>query len=480
MESCLPTLARELSVRLFTLATLSATLALTSCKRDQATLPADLLDVAPPAPPAEVSRFSAPLDYDFSAVLRAVDRAVPTTFGSMDSVKMVGTDSRKHYAYAATRSPFNAFADGKLVHLQSTLSYSARGFYKPPLGPTISAGCGNGKDKPRIEVELSTPLTLNSDWHLASHAALERIEPASNDPRDHCDVSMLHHDVTDRVVAAAHDGIVQHLGDIDHRIAEVDLHDRFNGWWGMLAKPIRLRDGLWLLLRPQRLAIGAVTGHEHVLTIPVTLEAQPLIVTAQDEPATDTVPLPPLGHDGVEHGFHISIDGIVDYAAATAVVTTALAGKQVTEANRTITVKDVTVAPAPTGQLALTLNFTGDAKGMLRFMGKPKYDSLTRSIIVPDLDYDLATDDNLIKAYSWIRSDAVRATLREKARFPVDSVLARGKELLLSGLNRRIGTVMTLKATVDGVGVRGLYVTRGGIVVRADATGTAGVAVTPQ
>ncbi|HEY4129471.1 MAG TPA: DUF4403 family protein [Gemmatimonadaceae bacterium] len=451
-----------------------------ACQRAEVALPSDLPDAAPPAPPAELSRFTAPLDYDFTTVLHAVDRAVPTTFGSMDSVKMVGNDSHRHYAYAATRSPFEAFADGKLVHLRSTLAYTARGYFKPMIGPTISAGCGNGKDKPRIEVELSTPLTLNSDWHLASHASLEHVSPASDEQRDHCDVSILHRDVTDRVVGAAKEGIVQHLGDIDRRIADVNLHDRFNGWWGLLAKPIRLRDGLWLLLRPQRLAIGEVTGHEHVLTIPVTLEARPEIVTTETEPRTDTLPLPPLGHDTPGRGFHIALDGVVDYVAASAVVDNALAGKQVHEANRTITVSNVAVMPASGGRLALSVNFTGDAHGLLRFTGTPKYDSVARMIVVPDLDYDLATDDQLIRAYSWIRSDAVRATLREKARFPVDSALARGKELLLSGLNRRVGTVMTLKASVDAVGVRGLFVTRAGIVVRADASGRASVAVVPE
>jgi hypothetical protein len=454
--------------------------ALSACKRAEVAAPPDLPDEAPPAPPAELSRFSAPLDYDFTTVLRAVDRAVPMTFGSMDSVKVVGNDSHRHYAYAATRSPFTAFADGKLVHLQSTLAYSARGYFKPIIGPTISAGCGDGKDKPRIEVELSTPLTLNSDWHLASHASLEHVMPASAEQRDRCDVSILHYDVTDRVVAAAKDGIVHHLEDIDHRIADVNLRDRFNGWWGLLAKPIRLRDGVWLLLRPQRLAIGAVSGHEHVLTIPVTLEARPEIVTTETEPPADTLPLPPLGHESPESGFHISLDGIVDYVAASEVIDDALAGKQVHEAKRTITVSQVAVTPASNGRLAVTVDFTGDARGMLRFTGTPKYDSLARAIVVPDLDYDLATDDRLIKAYSWIRSDAVRATFRGKARFPVDSAIARGKALLLSGLNRKIGTVMTLKATVDAVGVRGLYVTRSGIVVRADATGRASVAVVPE
>ena len=42
----------------------------------------------------------------------------------------------------------------------------------------------------------------------------------------------------------------------------------------------------------------------------------------------------------------------------------------------------------------------------------------------------------------------------------------------MSGLNRKLGDAVTLGADVDSVAVKGLYVTRDGLVVRAEATGT--------
>ena len=110
-------------------------------------------------------------------------------------------------------------------------------------------------------------------------------------------------------------------------------------------------------------------------------------------------------------------------------------------------------------------------------LGTPKIDSTKLEITVPDLEYDLDTDSQLIKTYAWLRSDALRSTLREKAHVPVAPALDRGKDLLLQGLNRKIGSALTLSGTVDTVAVRGIYVTRAGIVVRAEARGQAGVAV---
>ena len=61
----------------------------------------------------------------------------------------------------------------------------------------------------------------------------------------------------------------------------------------------------------------------------------------------------------------------------------------------------------------------------------------------------------------------------------MDPALARGRALLLSGLNRRIGRAVLLQGTVSSVALRALYATRAGLVVRAEATGQAAVAVEP-
>ena len=274
-------------------------------------------DVAAPAPaPAQSSRFSVPLAYDFTAVLRLVEQVVPTTFGSMDSVKQVGDNDRRHYAFQATRGPFTAFADGNLLHLRATISYQARGYFKPVIGPTISAGCGQGKERPRLVVELATPLTLTTDWHLASRARIVRVEPASTEARDHCDVSILRKDVTEQVVGAARSALTSQLPGIDRKVGAVDLTGHVTEWWALLARPIRLSKDVWLTLGPERLSVGRVRGHSKILTVPVSLEARPTIVNGPTEPVVGPIPLPPLGRDSSAGGFHILIDGSVDYGTA--------------------------------------------------------------------------------------------------------------------------------------------------------------------
>src|SRR5215218_3284577 len=450
---------------------------LLACSREAPSTKSAPPDVGAPPPAASaLSRFSVPLEYDVTAVLRLVDQVVPTTFGSMDSVRTVNGDSRKHYAFEATRGPFTAFATGREMHLRATFAYRARGYYKPPLAPTISAGCGSAKEQPRIVVELATPLTLTSDWHLVSHARLVTARPASTEGRDRCDVGILHTDVTDRVIGAAASALTSKLPDIDRKVGTVNLTERATGWWGLLSRPIQLTDSVWLALHPEQLRMGKVIGEDRVLTVPVSLDARPRIVTGP-QPQVAVTPLPPLAKDSVVDGFRIEIDGFVDYATATRAVTSALAGRRFTRAGRTVAVQEISVLPASRGRLLLSIAFAGDAAGRLQLIGTPRYQPASGSVDVPDLDYDLDTDSKLVSGYAWLRSDELRATIREKAHVPVQPALDKGRELLLSGLNRKLGDAVTLSATVDSVAVKGLYVTRDALLVRAEATGQAGVAV---
>jgi hypothetical protein len=448
----------------------------TGCQPGGSRSPADLADLDPPPPPQTLSRFNVPIQYDFTPVMTTVERVVPKTFGSLDSVKQVPDDPRRHYAFEATRTPFTAFVVGSQVHLRTTLSYAARGYYKPVVGPTVSAGCGAGTERPRLMVELVTPLTLDSAWHLKSKARLAAVERASNQPRDQCKVSVVRIDVTDKVVDAARSGLEAQLPQIDKRIAAVSLKDHAVDWWAALNRPIRLRDAIWLKLQPTRLRLGKITGSKRVLTIQAGVDAYPRIVSGA-EPVIVSSPLPALAGAPGADGFDIVIDGNIDYPTVSKTLTAVLKGKTVTTGGRTIAIDSIAASGRPGGRVVLTLLFSGDSKGVLMLNGTPTFDRAIGEIHMADLDYDLDTDNGLVDAVAWVKSDDLRAMLRDKARIPVAPVLDRGQEILSSGLNRTIGNALTLSAKVDSVEVRELYVRRPGIVVRAAARGKAKVAV---
>jgi hypothetical protein len=433
----------------------------------------------PPPPPQTLSRFTVPLDYDFTPVMATVEREVPKTFGSLKEIHPFPNDPRKRYAFEAVRGPFTAFVVGSQVHLRTTLSYAARGYYNPRLAPEIRAGCGsetNPAERPRIVVELVTPLTIDSLWNLKSRARLAKVDRASDKSADQCQVSILRFDVTDKVIDAARKALTAQLPQIDRKIAGVSLDSMASGWWQSLNRPIRLRDDVWLLLHPARLRLGRITGVKRNLTIEAGVDAYPRIITGA-EPAVVMSPLPKLAGSPGNAGFNIVIDGNIDYRTISNTLNDLLRGKTITAKGHTVAIQSVTASGKAGGRLELGVNFSGDSKGTLNLGGSPKYDAAAGMIHVPDLDYDLDTDSKVIDVVAAVKSEEMRAMLREKARIPVRPVLDRGKELLTTGLNRTIGTALTMTAKVDSVAVHDLYVRRPGIIVRAAAMGSAKVAV---
>ena len=125
-----------------------------------------------------------------------------------------------------------------------------------------------------------------------------------------------------------------------------------------------------------------------MLTVPVSLDARPRIVTGP-EPQSKTIALPPLAKDTVSDGFRIELDGQVDYGTAARTLTAALAGRRFTRAGRTVAVDNVMVFPAPRGRLLLAIGFAGDATGRLQLVGTPRYQPAVGTVDVPDLDFDL-------------------------------------------------------------------------------------------
>jgi hypothetical protein len=449
-----------------------------ACSRDPAPASPPAPPEGAPAPPAvEASRFNVPLEYDFTPVLRIVERVVPSTFGSLDSVHVVPDDDRRHYAFEASRGPFTAFAAGNQVHLRTTIAYKARGFYKPLIGPTISAGCGNEKEQPRITVEMATPVSLSANWHLVSKARVVSVAAASAEQRDHCDVTIFHKDVTQSVINAAQSALTSHLADIDRMVGRVSLTEHATGWWKTLATPIQLTNGVWLLLGPEALSIGSVGGRSKTLIVPVSLSAHPRIVASTTEPDTPDPALPSLGRDSASGGFHIALEAKVDYGIASRELTNALSSKVIALKGHSIRLVRASVLPQPAGRLALSLTFAGDARGTLMLNGTPKLDLANGIVSVPDLSFDLKTENQLLKTYSWLRSDVLTTELRKRARIPTVDALREGRSLLTQGLNRKIGSALSLSGTVQSVAFRDLFVTRDGLLVRADATGRAGVSV---
>lgn len=425
--------------------------------------------VLPSMPPSVVD---APVTYALEPLLKALEAEVPRTFGDLD--KRVRIDGRRSVSYSATRAPFAVgFEDGRLT-LATTLSYKARGYFRPPIGPTISAGCGTtDSTPPRVRLVLTSDLRIDSSWTLITRTHVASLRPATPEERDACKVTFLQLDVTDQVVKAVRPLVERQLPRVDRRMARVDVKRRVSRWYAQLQKNFRITDSLWLQLMPGRIALGDITLDDSQLVANIRLRATPRLVSGE-KPAELLRPLPSLNRAASDVGdsVHLNIEGLLDYQDAAALLTKQLAGRKLRRLGRTATVERIDFAPLADGRVVLTATLGGSLTGNLYLVGTPQLDRVARALVVPDLDFDVATTDALISGVTWFKRDELVQWLRQGARFPLDKILERTRLKVQEALNRDLTDGVRLSGAVQTGRLVDVLVHPRWLVVRAEAAGT--------
>ena len=461
-------------------AALLITLALLGCDRKaelEAPPPGTTADIdsLPALPP---SLLEVPLSYDLTPVVAQLEKVIPRKFGDLDQKQPIPGNKRMHFAYAAERDPFTVSLEGNTARIRAVIHYAGRGWYNAPLAPELSASCGTNGQRPRAIIELTADLSLTSEWRLRGRSRVGQVAAFSEETRDKCRITFLKMNVTDQVTDAARKQLQAQTRVVDAKIAGLDLRSRFEEWWQVIATPIRLTDSVWLQINPIAVSKGATRGQKKMLHATIGLTAAPRITTGP-RPAVPARPLPPLQPAPVGDGFHILMEGALDYAMASELMTDQLAGKRIEHGKRYLEVKSVRVFGIGGGRVALELRFTGTTSGRIFFVGTPRYDSKADQLFVPDLDYDVASAGLLMRGLAWMGHDEIREFLRSRARWPVGGLLAQARTTLVDGLNRDLSPGVRLSGEVTKVEAVGVHAGLRAVMVRALADGTVRLDVRP-
>lgn len=414
--------------------------------------------------------------YDLEPALAALEKAVPRNFGNIEERLDVQSNKRMHVAFEATRSPFVISLDSQRVSVSSVVEYEGRGWYKPVIGPEISAACGTGEgvERPRARIRLQTDLRLTDAWALDATTRVSRVTPYSSEARDKCTVTVFHIDVTDRVMKSTREKLAQQVRTLDRALAQVQTRERFERWWRDISRPIKLTDSIYLTINPRKVQLGGVTTDSGEAIAHVRLEATPRIRTGSRPNDFELfTPLPPLQHGALTgEGMRVSLQGEFGYDIATGLLRKALIGRSLSWEKRTITIRDVTVAGIGGGKVALGVRFGGAARGLIYLTGTPSYDNADDQILIPDLAYDLHTNSLLVKGLAFLGDDQIRDALRQYARFPITGHLDKLRTLAVKGMNRELTKGVALVASLEPVEHVTVHATRAALILNASARGS--------
>lgn len=430
---------------------------------------ADLPDSAPPLPASVVE---APITYDLAGAMDSLERAMPRQYGDITQRLQAGDNRRAHFAFAVGREPFRLRIDNRTVSLSTVVEYEARGWYRPIIGPEVSAACGTGGvPRPRIAATLITTADITPDWRLRTRTRVGRLEPVTDSARDRCRVTIFRIDVTNRVIEATRTLLEQGLARIDEGVAGWDSRTRFEQIWRNLQRPIRFTDSVYMLIAPYSAELGPITATRDVVTARLRLVASPRVVTGPYPNEFELMkPMPRLGPmTAVGDGAHVQLEGTLAYPVARALLTQVLGGREFEQAGRTLRIDAIDVMGIGGGRVGLGITLSGAVRGRLWFTGTPALDRDRRELHVPDLDVDVGSANLLVRGFEWLKGDEMRNFLRSRARVSEAELIGRLTTLADQNINRTLTDGITLTGKVHHAEATSVRASVNEIRVRARA-----------
>lgn len=424
-------------------------------------------------PPSEVS---APVSYDLAPGLAWFESVVPRRIGDLNR-RLRTSNKRLEIAFELTRGPFALTVSGRTATLASVLSYRGRGWYHPPLLPAISASCGTGDLRPRVRVAIASTVDVTPQWTLVPRTRVVTLRPLTPVERDQCEITAANIDVTDKVIEAARKAMEGELAKLDRQIRAFDLATQVADIWQTLQAPLSVTDSVWLLINPLAVRLGPFYMDRKVLRATLGLRAQPRVVTGP-RPVVAGMRLPALVDSMTAGGLNVLLEGRLRYDVASDILRTKLRDKRITVAGQTLRLRDLEASGVGDGRLALRLDVTGDVTGTLYVVGTPKYDPAREELHMPDLAYDIATDNLLGQGLAWLKGDELLAWLRANARLPAGRLLDEVRHLAEREMNRELTRGVNLQARLDSGRVLSVTAAPTALRVQAAAGGHARLTIT--
>ena len=326
----------------------------------------------------------------------------------------------------------------KIRYANQKVSFSAplQVFYSNPVGLRK-----NKRSRPlcALAVNFVSPLGVASNWRLTTRVSLANYrwiqEPNVRLLGLKINVKKLAENLLDKRRADIEIAIDKAVHE------ELRLDNEVRRIWRDMQKPMRLSkspEEMWLVPRPFSVAVAPVSGNARRITLPVQIAFRVDMRLGAMPVVEHTEPLPRLlRRNRLPEAARLQVLVRVPYADLNRVLARKLNQQKLDLAGGNIRIKNATVYGGGRS-LILKADVSGAANGALYFRGQPAYDTLTNTLRVQDVDFDVVTKERLFATADWLLHDHLRDSLQSVLVVPlryeigalpekIESAFARGK-----------------------------------------------------
>ena len=321
-----------------------------------------------------------------------------------------------------------------------------------PLQVWYSNPIGLRKEKKRLKlcalsVNLMSPLNIGSNWRLNTRSQFKDYtwieKPKIRLLGIKVNITSLAESILDKRradIEAAIDNAVHKELRLDRSIRNI---------WRDMQKPLRIGrkpEEIWLIPRPFSIAAAPVYGNARQLTVPLQIAFR-VDTHFGPEPVGRPVEVLPrlLRRDKLPPMSRLHVLAFIPFTDVNRVLANRLSTEKLDLMGGRIKIKEASVY-GNGKSLILKADVGGSVNGTLFFRGQPRYDTLTNTLMMDHIDFDVSTKERLLSTADWLLHDHLRDTLQAAMAIPLDhqiseipgkieTAFARGKVGQKTGLD---------------------------------------------
>jgi len=433
---------------------------------------------APAPPPAELSTIVVPIRASLAPLLPLIEAQVPKRVSRTDAYEL-DPSQRFGLKYDVIRDPIALNMQNAGLHVSAHVRYALEGCVNGSTRMWPCLSCGFGEPMREATIELQSRFDWGENWTLRSKTTARPVSFGSS-----CKVTALKVDITEWKLRPL---VEQQLQDaaktIDANTPKLaSIRPYAQQVWSSLQMPFAIGPKTWLIMDPVDVALAPIRGSGLNVTSALALHARTRVVVGDKPPAAPR-PLPALQTAAVnDTGIRVPFDVEIPYSEVSRVLTGQFGKRSYAIEGGTLAVDTIELSAPSNGRLgiAAAIDYRGGRlkkyRGLVYLDGVARFDPATSRVFIDDLEYSIDPKRRgIVRALDRVAHDAVRARLRESARWPVAQEIAALKADIERGVTRQLAGGVFLRGKVDSIEPVSVTPAAGGVIVRAIAVGSAAV-----
>jgi hypothetical protein len=271
-----------------------------------------------------------------------------------------------------------------------------------------------------LSVDFQSPLQVSSDWRLSTRVRFVKHTWIKPPKVRILGISIPFQNIAERAIEKNRPAIEKA---IDQAVYEgLRLDKQIRPVWLDLQKPLILAkkpDSLWLVPQPFSVAVGDVQGNTETLTVPLRVAFYTKTVVGPRPKIVFNRTLPKIRRDKhIKQVTDLRVMSFISYEDINRIMRKQLEGRKMELVGGLLTLNRTTVYGGQ-HSVIIRADVGGAVKGTLYFRGQPAYDTLTHTLLVKNIDFDVETEERLLATADWLLHDRLNDTLAKVLKFPI-------------------------------------------------------------